>query len=432
MPLRTKIFMKVLLLAICFCLRPGEVFCEEPTRQELRKEMQALKERIRLLEKRLEDLTEAPEQAPEGVTPEKVHGHGAGGVKGLADRVRTLEEHMKKGGVGKWADRISLSGLVEVAADYQDQDHHDRGVKDTSSSDITLATVELGVDAEASKHLGAHVLFLWEEDDTEPVDLDEGYIILDGKDVLPLYLNAGKMYVPFGRFESHFISDPLTLELGETRETAVKAGYTDDLLDFSVSVFNGDVEETGRDDHVRSYVLSGRISRQFDTPWSVGLEAGGAYISSVADTNNLGDNQVASDYDGDGRKDIRDDVGGISLFLSLSFDKRIFLEAEYVGALERFEPGELAYDGGRGRKPRAWNLELAYAFKWNFEVGLKAEGSRDCGRSLADDFLPERQYGVVLNYEFFENAVFSVEYLRGIYDNDDTRDLWTTQVSLEF
>ncbi|MBW1683322.1 MAG: hypothetical protein JRJ83_18260, partial [Deltaproteobacteria bacterium] len=60
MPLRTKIFMKILLLAICFCLRPGEVFCEEPTRQELRKEMQALKERIRLLEKRLEDLTKAP------------------------------------------------------------------------------------------------------------------------------------------------------------------------------------------------------------------------------------------------------------------------------------------------------------------------------------------------------------------------------------
>ncbi len=36
---------------------------------------------------------------------------------------------------------------------------------DPDSSDITLSTVELGVDVEVAKHVKGHILFLWEEDD---------------------------------------------------------------------------------------------------------------------------------------------------------------------------------------------------------------------------------------------------------------------------
>jgi len=34
-------------------------------------------------------------------------------------------------------------------------------------------------------------------------------------------LTAGQLYVPFGAFETGLISDPLTLEIGETRESTV-------------------------------------------------------------------------------------------------------------------------------------------------------------------------------------------------------------------
>ncbi|MEE8300436.1 MAG: LbtU family siderophore porin [Desulfatiglandales bacterium] len=170
-------------------------------------------------------------------------------VKGLAERLKKMEAEMEEGPpLGAWPDRIELSGLsglIEVEASSEAIDHVDPAVDDERSSDIVLATVELGVDADIAKHVKGHILFLFEEDDTEPIEVDEGIISIDGEDVLPLYLNAGTMYVPFGRFESHFISDPLTLELGETRESAVLGGFANDWVELSLGTFNGDIDETG-------------------------------------------------------------------------------------------------------------------------------------------------------------------------------------------
>jgi hypothetical protein len=115
--------------------------------------------------------------------------------------------------LGKINERVTLSGVVEVEAASSE----DFAGADTS--DITLATVELGLDAEITEWVNAHLLLLWEEDDTEPMDLDEGTITLGNLEKFPLYLTAGKMYVPFGAFESNMISDPLPLELGENRES---------------------------------------------------------------------------------------------------------------------------------------------------------------------------------------------------------------------
>lgn len=36
---------------------------------------------------------------------------------------------------------------------------------------------------------------------------------------------AGRQYIPFGNFDSHFVTDPLTLLLGETNEGALVGGY---------------------------------------------------------------------------------------------------------------------------------------------------------------------------------------------------------------
>jgi len=178
-------------------------------------------------------------------------------VKGLAERLKKMETEIEEGPpLGAWPDRIELSGLIEVEASFEDIDHVDPAVDDERSSDIVLATLELGVDADISKHVKGHILFLFEEDDTEPIEVDEGIISIDGEDVLPLYLNAGRMYVPFGRFESHFISDPLTLELGETRESAALAGFVNDWVELSLGIFNGDTDETGEDNRIQSYVAS--------------------------------------------------------------------------------------------------------------------------------------------------------------------------------
>jgi hypothetical protein len=405
----------LLIFIIVSLMFPGVCFCQEMSNRELMQELKALKEKIRILEEKLVN--------QEKVSTEEISKEAPTGLEGqgLPERVRRIEEKMEQkqeGMLAKWADKITLSGVIEAEANYEDYDYDNPATDDEDSSDIALATVELGVDVDIIKHVKGHVLFLWEEDDTEPVDVDEGFITLDGEDVVPLYLNVGKLYVPFGNFESHFISDPLTLELGETRESALTVGCVSEWMDVSVSAFNGDIDETGEDNHIESYVANVSFSVPQELISNFGIAAGVSYISNIADTDGL---------EGETPGQIQDYVDGFNAFLSISFMDKFFLECEYLGALDEFEAGELSFDGGKKFQPETWNFELAYAATDRLEVAVKYEGGDDLG-----DFLPEDQYGAAVTYGLFENTSLSLEYLHGEFENDDERDLLTTQLAVEF
>ncbi len=131
-----------------------------------------------------------------------------GGVKSMEDRVRHLEEAIGAGGEGRsWFDRIDISGLIEIEAMHHQADSSDPAAADEEESDIDLATVEVALDAAVSDHVDGHVLFKYEEDD---LFVDEGFITLSGIDNFPVFLTAGRQYLPFGNYDSHFVTDPLT------------------------------------------------------------------------------------------------------------------------------------------------------------------------------------------------------------------------------
>ncbi len=403
-----------------FLITPGVCVAQEMSNYELMQELKALKEKISILEEKLDNQGKEEIKKEPARVGDKFHG-GAEGKLGLPERIRRIEEKMEQkqeGILAKWADKITLSGVIEAEAYYENYDYDNPAADDNDSSDITLATVELGIDVDIIKHVKGHVLFLWEEDDTEPVDVDEGFITLDGEDVVPLYLNVGKLYVPFGNFESHFISDPLTLELGETRESALTVGYVNKWMDVSVSAFNGDIDEIGEDNHIETYVAGASFSVPEELISNFGITGGGSYISNIADSDGL---------EGETPGEIKDYVGGFNAFLSISFMDKFFLECEYLGALDEFEAGELSFDGGKEFQPKTWNFELAYAATDRLEVAVKYEGGDDLG-----NFLPEDQYGAAVTYGLFKNTSLSLEYLHGEFENDDERDLVTTQLAVEF
>jgi hypothetical protein len=197
-------------------------------------------------------------------------------------------------------------------------------------------------------------------------------------------------------------------------------GYVNEWMDLSASAFNGDTDETGEDNHIESYVAAASFSVPEELISNFGISGGVSYISNIADSDNLQDEIVPPDG-------IKDYVGGFNAFLSISFMDKFFLECEYLGALDEFEAGELSFDGGNKFQPKTWNFELAYAATDRLEVAVKYEGGDDLG-----DFLPEDQYGAALTYGLFENTSLSLEYLHGEFENDDERDLFTTQLAVEF
>jgi hypothetical protein len=334
----------------------------------------------------------------------------------LAERLKKVEESIKKGILpGDWGKHIILSGAIEVEGSYEKKDLAPPAKENEKSSDISLSKVELGVDADIAKYVDGHVLFLYE--DGEDVTVDEGFISLSGADEFPAYLIAGKQYIPFGYFDTHFISDPTTLVLGETNEGAATIGYRfgDEILDISLGVFNGRAKKAG-DDDVIDNIVAGLLLNPFD-----GLTLGASYISNLAGSDSF--NEAVVDPD-----NLESLVAGWSASVTYEFLDRFKLIGEYLGALDNFKAGEI-YDraDAKERKPVAWNMELGVAVTEDFGLAARYGGSDDGG-----DLLAEKEYGVVLSYGLFENTSLAVEYMHGEFENKDEQDVFTAQLAVAF
>ncbi|MGD8702659.1 MAG: LbtU family siderophore porin [Desulfosarcina sp.] len=361
----------------------------------------------------------AQETAPasEDAVPQK-----AGGVKGLEDRLNRLEQAIgREVQSDKWYDRIQISGLIEVEAIYLDFVDKQDPTADTKESDVELATVELVVDAKIAKHVDGHVMFKYEADE---VFVDEGFVTLVGTETFPAYLIAGRQYVPFGYYESFFVTDPTTLVLGETNQDAAVAGYRfgGEMFDIAVGAFNGEIDKAGDDDVIDSFVAA--LTASF---MDGKLMAGASYTSNLASSDTF--SVVIED---NGTTELTDLVGAWSAFVTVDFLERFQLIGEYVGALDDFEAGEIfdpALD--KKRKPTAWNVEFGALILEDLGLSVRYGGSDDGG-----DFLPEKQYGAVLNWGIWQ-CNLALEYLHDEFDDtdlavDQEADTFTVQLAVEF
>jgi len=297
-------------------------------------------------------------------------------------------------------DRLTFGGLLEVEASLADDS------SGGTTSDVTLATIEAGIDGEVNDHVKGHILLLWEEDTTDPLAIDEGTLTIQLKDGLSL--TAGKMYLPFGAFNSHFVSDPQTLALGEINESALLVTYERGVFEFSAAIFNGSVDRAGEDEIV-DYILSVTAS---PAEW---LTLGASYLSDLSDTD--------GDYTGFATSGtaLSHVVAAYHLYVSYHLN-RISFEAEAVGAVESFDAADIAAED----RPFTYNLEFAYGPDDSWEVAVRFEGN--------DDFatFPERQYGIAASYGLFEYTTIAFEYLHGEFRSGADRDMVTAQLAFEF
>ncbi len=345
-------------------------------------------------------------------------------IETLSARIENLEKRLAERGSGlDWIENVAITGLLEAEAAYEKSEPDAADEPDEKASDIVLSTMELGIDTQFNDYVSGHLLFLWEEDETEPVDVDEGFISLSGGKNFAGYLQAGKFYVPFGHFESVFISDPLTLELGETNESAVLAGYTAAGFDLSAGVFNGDINETGKDDHIDDCFASATARLPDNALAGVKADAGISYISNIADSDGLSD-ILSEDTPNDQTTGIDDKVAGLSAYVHATIIERIFFTAEYAGALDAFAAGELA---AGALEPKTWNTELAYVFESDCGLGVKYEGTDDSKNLLA-----ETRYGALAFCHPLADTYLGLELLRERFENDDENTAVTAQLAYEF
>lgn len=238
-------------------------------------------------------------------------------------------------------NNLEMSTLMEVEANFtRDKDF---GTRD--ESDIVLATIEMAFDAHVNDRINAHIQFLYEEDDTS-FGIDEGIINLKFDDATNV--NLGKMYVPFGTFDTYMISDPLTLDLAETNETVVQLAFVKDKAQGSVYLFNGDSLEAGDDDQIAGFGANLNVQADYGINWGV------SFIS------NLGDSDTLQDLGGPGIGVVTDAVAAVGVSGHWA-DGPVSVVGELVQALDDFAVGDLGGSVTRRSEPSALNIELAYA-----------------------------------------------------------------------
>ncbi len=333
-----------------------------------------------------------------------------------AELYHNLEGKKEAGLDTQLSKYLTLSGLLEVEAAAESV--HFRGGKSDSASDLTLATAQLGLGITVNENIGGDLIVLYEEAEGEDndIEIDEATINFEFGS---LNGRVGRQYVPFGNYYSHFISDPLTLELGETRSTALRAGYAGEKWALSGFVFDGDADKNNDEDHIDDFGASLVL-----TP-AAGIEFGASYLSDLAES----DAGMVDDY--------RRRVAGWSTYAVAGIGP-VELSAEALGALRSFSAEDLDENGdGKGDKPLAWNVEAAVYPASNFEVALRLEGSDEIAEA------PELQYGICSSWSPIEHLSLSLEYLRGEFDRDFApadddnnsgryRDLVTAQLAIEF
>lgn len=384
--------------------------------QAVLQEIRALKAKVAELEQRLaaaeaKPAAPAPAPAAKAPAPDTTFDKASTAVQEAGETAKGMLSDLDK--------RLKIYGEVQVWGLYEGRERKAERRKDTLS-EFRLRKTDLFLEAQINEYTKGLIHFLWEQGKTEPVDLDEGYILVGQTNDMPFYAMAGRVYPAIGHFETFLITDTITREIYETQGTALEAGYKNEVVSFGVAAFRGQLKETsdGQDDRINAYFAH----LGFATPEDL---LGGAKLSGhVAYLSNSDSFFYRNEVTG-GR--LRDLVGAWSAALQAEYGM-FALIGEYIRSTDSYQPGELGYAQADARpQPYAFNLEAAVKpwEKWVFAV--RYEGAGD-----VYDRQPERQWGLGAQWEFLKDTTLGVEYMRGDYENEDTRDRFTTQIAVKF
>ena len=300
---------------------------------------------------------------------------------------------------------FDVSGLVEAEVSFSNSDTNG------DSSNISIPTVELAIETTFSEQVSASIVLLADDigtADQTDVTVDEAFLSL------PLggaTLTIGQTTVPFGSFESSGISDPLTLTLGETAETAIIYGREmESGLSYSVYAFNGDTRDSAAKDEIDDIGFSIAMTQD---GWSAGI----GYISNIADSDEIGDLGASTS----------DDIAGLDLNASFTTGA-ITLLFEHVMAMDDFKVGDLGGTITAVAQPSATHFEVSMDLGGDTAIALSLNSTDE-----AAEMLPyENSTALIYSATVREKLGYAIELLKADEYSGNSDTVVTVQMALEF
>lgn len=327
----------------------------------------------------------------------------------LSSRVTALEDALS-------GEQVQISGAIEAEIAYgSDYD-------DAKGSDVDLTTLELGIDVALTEYFSGFALMKWEEDGGEGVFLDEGGIVLGSVDEYGIAVTVGKLYVPFGVFETAMISDPLTLELGETREGAVVVDFGAGGFYGAAYTFNSAINDDEDDDMIDAFGAMAGYGFESD---GMNFDVSAGWISNLTSSGGF------SGYLEEAGVEVLDDyAAGVAVSAVVGIAD-FTLIGEYVAALDD------DYVASDDSKPSTWSLEFGYSFDLSGHGASVAATYQGSDEAVGLE-LPESRIGAAFGFDISDGLGIAFEY---IHDEDfdtsdggtgESADAVTCQLALEF
>ena len=259
-----------------------------------------------------------------------------------------------------------------------------------AASEWLISTLELGMTFQPHPWVTLEASGLYEDNGQTPLELDVAQLKI-GPPAGPWFLAGGQFYLPFGRYESNMVSDPLTLDLGENREIGAALGFEYASLFGAAYSYQGErlgQQGGGLDEWGAEVGYAGK-------PNGYPLTLAVGYISDIGDSDSL--YPLVED---------NDRIGGLAL--SALFEAGPWtLIGEYVAATQTFD--DSAGEALAGQSPAAWMLEAAYQFDLftkEAQIALGYQGSRE---ALALE-LPEVRGLATFNLGIYRYTTLQLEW----------------------
>lgn len=261
------------------------------------------------------------------------------------------------------------------------------------------------------------------------VQLEQAYAFIGNLEASPLFVQVGKSFQDFSRYEIHPITRSLTQVMSETLATSLKLGFLANGFNGGVFVFDDPLSKiSGNSQKTTNY----GIALGYDMPNDcLGWDIGAAYLYNL-----IGVNDVAySVVNFTGQNGYNNRVGAVALYGDVNSGP-FTLGARYTTAVQRFNVNDMTKNGyadgaagtavlgtantgagtsfapaasATGAKPWAAGITGGYSYNaWNINQNIYL--GYQASREAAGMNLPKSRWLVGMGAEMFKNTNVGIEW----------------------
>lgn len=212
------------------------------------------------------------------------------------------------------------------------------------------------------------------------VELEQAYATLGNSDVSPIFVQVGKQFQDFSRYEIHPISASMTQVMSQVLATSIKLGFITNGFHGGIFGFDDPINKVGNS----SKPTNGGAALGYDyINDQLGWDVGAAYLYNMIGANDVAYSVVNFNKNGTGAQDgaYNSRVAAAAAYADLNSGP-FTIGARYTTALERFNVADMPENGvadlagdtiagapiagASGAKPWSAGLQAGYGFDaWN-------------------------------------------------------------------